>query len=139
MQLTLISSSFEPIQDQNHFKPRSSSSHSTFHVSPNDSKNQISESHDFEINEEERALSFPRILNPHRNHDSEAILMHKQCDTALSNPMCTELPNVYLSASCSVDHSSSNMHTHTHKTALKQKHTHLDKQTQAERKRIELF
>lgn len=63
--------------------------------------------------------------------------MHKQCDTALSKPMCTELPNVYSSASCSVDQTSSNMHTL--KTALKQKHTHLDKQTQAERKRIRVL
>lgn len=135
MQISLISSSFEPIQDQNHsetkvqFKP--------FHIPGQLQRRQES---DFRISwfwnrQRRRSDLSPQSIKTtsHRcNHDSEAILMHKQCDTALFNPLC-----IYQDHAVLIIHHPTC--THTHKTALKPKHTHLDKQTQAERERVELF
>ncbi len=89
MQISLISSSFEPIQDQNRSKPKSSSNHSTS-AGIRFQNLMILKSRE----RKERSQSLP-LLPPwkitttshHRcDHDSEAIPMHKQRDTALLNP-----------------------------------------------------
>lgn len=105
-------STSKPFQAKVQFKP--------LHVSSDHSKNLISESHDFEINREQGAIWVPRKMKTtshHRcDHDSEAIPMHKQRDTALFNPNVHGVGEcVFISVSCSKDPSPSNMHTHTQK------------------------
>lgn len=131
------------MKDENNSKPKSSSNHSTFQDSSNDSKNQISESPDFEINKEEaeEVIVIPKSIKNHLPTWRQGHAEAQNGATLLKrfDPLCAELASVYFSVSCSVDHSCTRTHARTRKTARKPKRTHLDKQTQAERERVELF
>lgn len=113
----------KPFQAKVQFKP--------LHIS----RNQISESHDFEIKREEGAISVPPPPPPleDHNHISSSLRSwqwgHTDAQTAWHRSVEPKRARrwrvcVLYQLSCSVDPSPSDMHTHTHTKLQWNKNTH---------------